>query len=80
MFGLGGAELFVVLILAIIFIGPKELPGIAAQLGKLYRQLKGATEDLKDTVEREINLSENPPPSTAKEPHGRKEHDIPPTP
>ncbi len=68
MFGLGGAELVVVLILALIFIGPKDLPRVAAQLGKLYRQFKGAAEDLKDTIEREIDLSEKPPPPPQNKP------------
>ncbi|MFO1462252.1 MAG: twin-arginine translocase TatA/TatE family subunit [bacterium] len=54
MFGLGGGELVIVLLIAVIFLGPKEIPRVATQLGKLYRQLKFAAEDLKSTVEKEL--------------------------
>jgi sec-independent protein translocase protein TatB len=67
MFGLGGAELVIVIILAIIFIGPKDLPKVATQLGRLYRQFKAAADDLKTTVEREIDHSE-PKPIEVKKP------------
>lgn len=60
MFGLGGSELFVVILLAIIFIGPKDLPRFASKLGRFYRQFKSAADDLKNTLEREIDLSEKP--------------------
>jgi len=60
MFGLGGAEIMIVLLLAIVFLGPKELPRVATQLGKLYRQFKFAADDLKSTVEKELT-HEDPP-------------------
>lgn len=67
MFGLGGAELIVVVLLAVLFIGPKDLPRVARQLGRFFGQLKGATEEFKSTLEREITLSEkDPPPSDPK--------------
>jgi Tat protein translocase TatB subunit len=66
MFGLGGAELVFVIVLAIIFIGPKDLPKVAYQLGKLFRQFKAAADDLKQTVEREIDISEDKTPSSKK--------------
>lgn len=59
MFGLGGGELIIVLLLALVFLGPKEIPRIATQLGRLYRQLKDASENLKTTVEREIREEES---------------------
>jgi len=34
MFGIGGQELFVILIIALLVIGPKNLPEIARTLGK----------------------------------------------
>lgn len=54
MFGLGGGEIVLILLIAIIVLGPREIPRVAAQLGKLYRQLKFAADDLKSTVEKEI--------------------------
>ncbi|MDL1873336.1 hypothetical protein FBR05_14240 [Deltaproteobacteria bacterium PRO3] len=54
MFGLGGGEIVIVLLLAVIILGPKEIPRVATQLGKLFRQLKFAADDLKSTVEKEL--------------------------
>ena len=34
MFGLGAAEIIVILVLALVFIGPKKLPDLAKGLGK----------------------------------------------
>ena len=47
MFGLGTGELIVVLALALIFIGPEKLPGLATSLGKLARQLRQAVDEVK---------------------------------
>ena len=67
MFGLGGGEVFIVLLLAVIILGPKEIPRVATQLGKLYRQLKFAADDLKSTVEKELHEDPN---SDSSKPHG----------
>ena len=66
MFGLGGGELMLVLIVAVLLIGPRDLPRVATQIGRWYRRFRQAAEELKDTVEREIDLSEQPkiPPKT----------------
>ncbi|HKX11786.1 MAG TPA: twin-arginine translocase TatA/TatE family subunit [bacterium] len=68
MFGLGGGELIIVLLLALVFLGPKEIPRVATQVGRLYRQLKDSAEDLKTTVEREVREEESqkPGPGTTK--------------
>jgi len=58
MFGLGGGEVVLVVLLAILLIGPKDLPRVATQLGRYYRRLKDTAQELKTTVEREIDLSE----------------------
>jgi len=65
MFGLGGGEIFIVLLLAVIILGPKEIPRVATQLGKLFRQLKFAADDLKNTVEKE--LKDEPSPDKPKD-------------
>lgn len=53
MFGIGGQELFVILIIALLVIGPKNLPEIARTLGKAFGQFQRAADDLK----REIDIS-----------------------
>src|SRR5262245_24101285 len=46
MFGLGATELIVILVLALILLGPKKLPDVASGLGKATRQFRKATRDL----------------------------------
>ncbi len=52
MFGIGFNELIIILVVALIVIGPKKLPEIAKTLGKGYREFKNAFDDVKN----EINL------------------------
>lgn len=51
MFGLGAGEIVIVLILALIFLGPERLPGLAQSLGKLVREAKKAVGDLKNDLD-----------------------------
>jgi Sec-independent protein translocase protein TatA len=53
-FNLGMGEITVILLLALIFIGPKKLPDLAAGLGKLIKEIRKATSDVKN----EISLDE----------------------
>jgi sec-independent protein translocase protein TatB len=46
MFGLGATELIVILVLALVLLGPSKLPQAAASLGKAIRQFRKATRDL----------------------------------
>jgi sec-independent protein translocase protein TatB len=51
MFGLGMGEIVVILIVALLFIGPEQLPKAAKTLGKGLRELRKHTRDLQETVE-----------------------------
>jgi TatA/E family protein of Tat protein translocase len=51
MFGLGMGELLVILVLALLFLGPKKLPEVASSLGKAIRSFRKATTDLTDSLE-----------------------------
>ncbi len=50
MFGLGTGEILLVLVLALIFIGPARLPEIATKLGKIVRQVRRALDDIKNDL------------------------------
>ena len=50
MFGIGITEFILIVIVALIVIGPDKLPDIAKALGKAYVEFKRAGEELKRTV------------------------------
>ena len=62
MFGLGFGEIVVILILALILLGPARLPDVAKQLGKGLRDFKKVTDDLKNQFEREMYADDHPTP------------------
>jgi sec-independent protein translocase protein TatB len=49
-FNLGMGEITVILLLALIFLGPKKLPELAGGLGKLIREIRKATSDVKNEI------------------------------
>lgn len=56
MFGLGMQELLVILVVAVVIIGPKRLPEIARALGKGMREFRKATDEIKHnfTIDRDV--------------------------
>lgn len=55
MFGIGMPELMIVLVIALIVIGPKNLPEIAKTLGRGYLQFQKAFKEVKGTIDEEID-------------------------
>ena len=72
MFGLGMGEIAIILVLALILLGPQKLPDAAKQLGKGLREFKKATDDLKHQFESELYASDaaKPQKPTLVEPPG----------
>jgi len=56
MFGLGAGEILIILIVAFLLFGPKQLPEIGRQVGKAVKGFKETADDLRKTVEPEVNL------------------------
>ncbi|MBI5642242.1 MAG: twin-arginine translocase subunit TatB [Deltaproteobacteria bacterium] len=50
MFGIGFTELLIILIVALIVIGPDKLPGMARAFGRAYAEFRRASEDLKRNI------------------------------
>lgn len=50
MFGIGGTELVLILVIALIVIGPDKLPDIARAVGRGYSEFKRATDELKKDI------------------------------
>ncbi len=56
MFGLGVTEVLVILVVAFLLFGPQQLPEVGRQVGKAVKSLRDATEDVRKSVEPELNL------------------------
>ena len=50
MFGIGMPELIVILIIAIVLIGPDKLPEIASALGRGYAEFQKTLRNVKDSI------------------------------
>lgn len=55
---LGFPELLLIFVVALIVFGPRKLPEIGRTLGKALGEFRKATDDLKNTIEREVRADE----------------------
>jgi Tat protein translocase TatB subunit len=65
MFGIGIPELLVIMVVALIVLGPKRLPEVAQALGKALAEFRRATSDLSEeltstrtALEEEVRMAE----------------------
>ncbi len=54
MLNIGAGEMAVILIVALLVLGPERLPQLARGIGKFMREFRRQTEDVRSVVEREF--------------------------
>lgn len=52
MFGIGGGELVFIILIVLMLFGSDKIPEIARSAGKIMRQLKHATNDIKSEIQK----------------------------
>lgn len=60
MFGIGPTELIVILVIALLVLGPKRLPELASGLGKGLAEFRRATSDLNAELDEARRAVEEP--------------------
>jgi sec-independent protein translocase protein TatA len=75
--GIGPGELLVIFIIALIVLGPRRLPEVAQQIGKVLGDLQRTSAGLTEELSRELDLAaqeEKPaPPPTETSPPEKQE-------
>ncbi|MFA9395186.1 MAG: Sec-independent protein translocase protein TatB [Halodesulfovibrio sp.] len=59
MFGIGTTEILVILVVALIVLGPKSLPKVARTLGKGLAEFRRVSTDFQRTINTEIALDDH---------------------
>jgi len=69
MFGIGPQELVLILVIALIVVGPRRLPEIGRSIGKGLREIRKAQDEVRKTIH--VDFDEEPAPPPARTPPAR---------
>jgi len=58
MFGMGFTEIIIIVVIAILFLGPDKLPSAMVDIAKFFRNMKQTVGSVKESIEEEMNVSE----------------------
>lgn len=76
MFGIGFPELIIIMVVALLVVGPSKLPELAKSLGKTFQEFRRMADDVKESFEEEIADNKSSPGVQAEnQEEARKESD-----
>jgi len=58
MFGMSFAEILIIAVIAVLFLGPDKLPSTMVQIAKFFKSFKSSINDAKSSFEQEIKIHE----------------------
>jgi Tat protein translocase TatB subunit len=61
-FGIGMTELLIVLVVALLVLGPRKLPEMARNLGRGMAEFRRASDELRNTLNESVREEPPPPP------------------
>lgn len=64
---IGAPELIIILVIALLILGPGKLPDVGASLGKSIREFRKASSDVQDAVKVDVDTSPLPASPAAAE-------------
>jgi sec-independent protein translocase protein TatB len=64
MLNIGPLELILIAVVALVVVGPRRLPEIGRQAGKMIRDLRRMQDEVKDTIRFDLDDEEDEPPTT----------------
>jgi Tat protein translocase TatB subunit len=76
MLDIGISELLIILVVALIVLGPQKLPEIARKLGKGFAEFRRASEDLRRSILMEDETRQRPPFTDAFPTRAREKRDV----
>ena len=53
---LGAPEILLIMLVILIFFGPKKIPDLARGLGKGLREFRKASQEIRDDIEKELKI------------------------
>ena len=62
MFGIGMPELLVILVVALLVLGPKKLPDVARSLGRGMAEFRRASSEIRNTLNEPVQAPPSEPP------------------
>ncbi len=58
MFGMSFAEIMIIAVIAVLFLGPDKLPDAMVQIAKFFKTFKSGINDAKSAFEQEVKIQE----------------------